>query len=72
MEVNVVLECCFSFRFGLNAPDKLPLLGAVAFFVLGGILLLIPLCYFLWRRRADSVAVSSKSAVQMMDIKPTA
>ena len=41
-------------RFGLAAPEKLPMLGAVAFFVLGGILLLIPLGYYVWRRRSGA------------------
>ena len=52
-------------RFGLAAPEKLPMLGAVVFFVLGGILLLIPLGYYVWRRRSGSHSVNSgKSAGQ--------
>ena len=39
-------------QFGLDAPHKLPILGAVVFFVLGGALLLTALGYFLWLRRA--------------------
>ena len=38
-------------RYGLSAPEKLPMLGAVVCFVLGGILLLVVLVYFVWRKR---------------------
>jgi hypothetical protein len=46
---NVMAE---AIRFGLNAPQKLPMLIAVACFVIGGILLLVVLGYFVWRKRA--------------------
>merc|ERR1719206_605258 len=51
-------------RFGLAAPEKLPMLGAVVFFVLGGILLLIPLGYYVWRRRSGSHSVNSGKSGQ--------
>ena len=37
-------------KFGLEAPRKLPLLGAAVFFVIGAVLLLIPVAYCIWRR----------------------
>ena len=49
-------EMAEQIRFGLDAPNKLPLLGAVVFFVLGGALLLTALGYFLWRRRSSNTA----------------
>jgi len=58
--------------FGLAAPQKLPLLGAVIFFVLGGIMLLIPLIYFVWRRRSDSAMINNGTGpktVQMVELK---
>ena len=59
--------------FGLAAPEKLPMLGAVVFFVLGGLLLITALGYFVWRRRSESHNLNAKnSGVQMVDIKPTA
>ena len=36
----------------MEAPEKLPMLAAVACFVLGGVLLLVALAYFVWRKRA--------------------
>jgi hypothetical protein len=42
----------FVSRFGLSAPEKLPMLAAVACFVIGGLLLLGALLYFVWRKRA--------------------
>ena len=46
-------------KVGLSAPDKYPLLMAVALFALGGALLLTALGYFLWRRRnTDTIAVN--------------
>jgi len=61
-------------QFGLDAPNKLPLLGAVVCFVLGGMLLLAALGYFVWRRRntASDGANLEKTNVQMVDIKPKA
>jgi len=53
--------------FGLAAPHKLPLLGAVVLFVLGGIMLLIPLIYFVWRRKSDSATINKP--VQMVELK---
>lgn len=41
-------------KFGVAAPEKLPLLGSVVFFVIGAILLLICLAYFFWVRRSAS------------------
>lgn len=46
-------------KFGLEAPDRLPLLGAVGFFVIGGILLLMPLAYFIWKMRSDKVSMQN-------------
>jgi len=37
-------------RFGLDAPEKLPLFGAVLLFVVGGVLLLICFVYLIWYR----------------------
>lgn len=43
-------------RGGLDKAAKLPLLGAVVFFVIGALLLLIALSYFIWKRR-DSTSM---------------
>ena len=48
-------------RFGKNAPEKLPLLGSVVCFVIGAILLLICLGYFLWLRRSASHNIKDSS-----------
>jgi len=66
-------EMSDAIAFGLAAPEKLPMLGAVVFFVLGGLLLITALGYFVWRRRSESHNLNAKnSGVQMVDIKPTA
>ena len=57
-------------QFGLNAPQKLPLLLAVVCFVLGGILVLIPLGYFVWRRRSDAVTIIELTPMGGNDVKP--
>lgn len=41
-------------KFGLDAPKKLPMMGGVVCFVIGGILLLTCLAYFIWNRRGRS------------------
>ena len=43
-------------RYGLAAPEKLPMLGAVACFALGGLLILVALIYFVWRKRSSTVS----------------
>ena len=47
-------EMANAISFGLKAPQKLPVLGAVVFFVLGGLLLFVCLGYFIWRRRGGA------------------
>ena len=48
-------------KFGLEAPERLPLLGSVVFFVLGAGLLLACLGYFLWARRSASHSIKDSS-----------
>ena len=46
--------------FGLAAPKKLPLMVAVVCFVIGGMLLLICLVYFIWQRSTKSAKEQPK------------
>ena len=48
------VELADAIAFGLAAPDKLPLLIAVALFALGGVMLLAALGYFIWRKKTRS------------------
>ena len=48
-------------KFGIEAPEKLPILGAVVLFVIGAILLLTSLAYFLWVRRSASHTIKDSS-----------
>ncbi len=41
-------------QFGLDAPDKIPLLAAVVCFAIGGLLLLACMFYFIWLRCKNS------------------
>ncbi len=43
-------EMAEDIRFGLDAPDKIPVLVAVVCFVVGGLLLLICIGYSIWRK----------------------
>ena len=56
------VEMADAIKFGLSAPQKLPLLIAVVFFVLAGALILACLAYFLWRRKATA-GYSTKDTV---------
>ncbi len=49
-------ELAEAIAFGLEAPDKLPMLAATALFVIGAVLLLSALVYFVWRKRRASTA----------------
>ena len=56
-------ELAEAIAFGLEAPQKLPMLGAVVFFVIGGLLLLASLGYFIWRRNSGSASLGGKPDV---------
>ena len=56
-------ELAEAIAFGLEAPQKLPMLGAVVFFVLGGLLLLASLGYFIWRRNTSSANLGKPDVV---------
>jgi hypothetical protein len=43
-------------RYGLAAPEKFPMLAAVACFALGGLLILVALIYFVWQKRSSTVS----------------
>ena len=59
-------------QFGLAAPVKLPLLIAVAFFVLGGLLMITTLGYFVWRRKSNMADINGMPKdVQMETIQRT-
>ena len=47
-------EMAEAISFGLGAPKTLPMLGAVICFVIGAVLLLTSLIYFVWQRKAQS------------------
>ena len=49
-------EMADALKMGLSAPDKIPALGAGVFFLIGAILLIVPLVYFIWKRRADKTS----------------
>ena len=46
-----------------GARYLLPMLGAVVFFVIGGLLLLASLGYFIWRRNSGSASLGGKPDV---------
>lgn len=54
-------EMASAIAFGLAAPEKLPMLGSVALFAIGAILLLTCLSYFLWLRRSASHNIKDSS-----------
>lgn len=51
-------EMASAIAFGLVAPEKLSLLGSIVFLVIGAILLLSCLAYFLWLRRSASQKIT--------------
>lgn len=58
-------ELASAISFGLAAPKKIPMLGAVVCFVIGAILLLTCLIYFVWQRNAQSKL--HQTGIPMMD-----
>ena len=51
------------FRFSLEAPDRLPLQGAIVLFVFSGLLAVIPLGYFIWQRQSKKMLFNGKTSV---------
>lgn len=54
-------EMASKIAMGLALPDKLPMLGSIVLFVIGAILLLSCLSYFLWLRRSASHNIKDSS-----------
>jgi len=45
-------------KFGLSAPNSLPLLGGAALLVIGGGMIMVALCWTLWQRRKSQASES--------------
>ena len=53
-------EMADAIRLGLKAPDLLPMLAAVALFVIGAVMLMTALAFFIWNKRNSKKEVVTK------------